>query len=202
MEPAAYDPIAAGLAVQPGDTVDQGMEKDPVFPFFYGFVDPEDSDSVSGFLGSPLIAAGRQHTFYVKLDPDYAFKLIDVRYRALNFDGTRYYEAEQTSGLGLQEPDYQLEYRTYWYQFVDVSLWFSGSGSRILYGGQNLNPNIAQGLSPLPIVTMQGYFYGYAQAPTPYLLARNSVVVVQITNNHPTESLHVNGALRGVKVRV
>jgi hypothetical protein len=209
------------LSVKFGQDVSMGFETHKSFPFIYTFVnsnaDPdENATSPLPSLG-PLVKANSSRQWNIALDPDLNFKLISMKYIA-------YYRTDQVypgppgrfkfftndpapyaGGFpnimgNVEEMQYTGTSLT---NFISISLSFSGSGAKYLYGGQNTQAIFTgESLIPLPIICMQGYDYGSAQMRTPYLLPREAVIVMGITNTHPTYDLVVSGAIYGMKVRI
>jgi hypothetical protein len=90
--------------------------------------------------------------------------------------------------------------------FIKVALSFQGSGSKMLYGGQDsgavVNPHGVNGRIPLPIDVIQGYEYGFLTTKTPYLLPRQGIMSFDVYNYHHTKDLVVGAAIYGLKIRM
>lgn len=88
-----YNP---NYAIQFGEGVDKGLERQKVFPFFYPFVNSEDDDwdiqKGAGTLGNlsdigPVVAAnGGKLRRAMRLEPDYMWKLLSFKYTAYYLD--------------------------------------------------------------------------------------------------------------------
>ncbi len=83
-----YDP---NYAIQFGEGVDKGLERQKVFPFFYPFVNSNDDEwdlnKGAGTIGNlsdigPTIPSGGKLRQAMKLDPDYMWKLLSFKYTA------------------------------------------------------------------------------------------------------------------------
>jgi hypothetical protein len=86
-----------------------------------------------------------------------------------------------------------------YYEYITVKLWSPSMSNSVLYGGLDAS---GKGLLPFPIQNLQGDGCGFAAVRTPFLLPRSGVLMVELTNNHPTNPLYVSAIIRGMKVRV
>ena len=202
-------------AVKFGRSVGRDFEDQKAFPFFYNFVNSIDDDwdathttsnaANISYVG-PTVAPGARVDHPIRLDPDFNFKLLSIKYTAYELPtiiipGYKWYDWPG-GGWFQEQADYQTAYGTPLSMFALVSLAFQGPDGRYLYGGHNTDPLVNASLYPLPIEIMQGYDFGYGQMRTPYLLPSNGVVMVSITNMHPTKTLVFGGVLAGMKVTV
>jgi len=202
-------------AVQFGKTVDKGRGGGPLaFPFWYNFIpDEEDNwDQVKGSgtlqnlegIGVP-VAPGTTVNHAVRMDSDYNFRLLWIKYTVYYWNPAGLYEwYNNEAGFFLYQFDYQHAIGTPLVNFLDVSVTAKGPDGRYLYGGMNLNAvtNNRGSLDPHPVENLQGYDFGYGQLRTPYLLPRSGLVNFEITNTHPTKTLKVGGCIFGMKVRI
>lgn len=94
-----------------------------------------------------------------------------------------------------------------WYNLIKVSLIIKSGQERYLYGGlgelgRNAPPELKE--EPLFISSMQGFDDGKGTIRTPYLIAKEAVVVVRVTLlSEPSNSntnFYVDGCLFGYKV--
>jgi len=87
--------------------------------------------------------------------------------------------------------------------YIQVSLCAEGSGSTVLFGGQNIQAffNTAARI-PLSVSCMQGYEYGYQALRCEYLLPMQGVLAFEFTNTHPTKDILVCAMLYGMKIRL
>jgi len=196
-------------SVRFGEAVDQGLGENQVFPFWYNFINREDDsyiDGTSGILASlgPTIASGAQAVQIVKLQADYPYKLISIRYNAYyNNAGTvEWYNNE--AGFFLEQGDYQSSIGTPLHRYIAVSVIAKGSDGRYLYGGTNLNMAVTGGGPELriPPSCIQGYDNGPGFLNTEYLLPADGAIELRISNNHPSKTLVVTGETFGYKVRI
>lgn len=200
-------------AVRFGETVDAAMgDHNRAFPFIYSLVQREDDTweqnkgiDVMDSIG-PRILAGGQVDHAIKLDPDYMYKLLWAKFCAYyNAQGTYlWYEPVLAGGNMLLEYDYQTVIGTPLVASLRISISMHGPDGRYLYGGKNLDNMVNQqgDLSPVDPGAIQGYEYGWGQLRTPYLLPREGLIRLQITNTHSVKALYVGGLLYGLKVRI
>lgn len=201
-------------AVRFGESVGMAFEEQQAFPYFYNFVNSVDDQWESQHLASaagniahigPAVAPLQTVDHPIRLDPDFNFKLLWLKYTAYTLPTIAVAEYRwyvQPVGWFLEQGDFQMAIGTPLIDFLAVSLFFTGPDGRYLYGGHNTDPLINASLVPLPITAVQGYDYGIGQLETPYLLPKNGIVMVRITNIHPTFTIYVGGALYGMKVTV
>ena len=202
-------------SVQFGQTIDKGLEGQRAFPFFYNFVNAVDDtwEAVKGpataanltGIGPAIPALGSvQHP--IRLDPDYNYLLLWIRYTATWLDTVNgiYVWYEPVVGWFQEQGDYQSSIGTPLVASIDVSAFFLGSQTNYLYGGFNTNPLAGGGTGrlSLPIEAAQGYDCGMGQLRTPYLLPREGIVMLDIHNRHTVKTLVVGGCLYGLKIRL
>lgn len=201
-------------AVRFGETIDKGLEPQPCFPFMYNFVNFEDDTweqaKGAGTAGNltgigPLVGPLATIQHIIKLEPDYMFLLEHLKYTAYYHDSrvSQYLWYEPIVGWFLDVADYQTQIGTPLVSAISISLSIRPD-NRYIYGGQNLDAvtNLQGSVLPLPVPDAQGYDYGYGQIVTPYLLPRDTQLLVEITNRHPTRALYVGGFLYGYKIRL
>lgn len=199
-------------AVQFGETVDMGRDGGPVaFPFVYSFVNrdndnwtPNQADPTANF--GVLVNAGATVDHYVRLDPDYMFRLLWIKYSVYYWTGSTWlwYEPVLAGGNMLLEYDYQSVIGTKLERSVRIGVMAHGPDGRYVYGGKNLE-NMINGLGDtlgLNLSEIQGYEYGCGQLRTPYLLPREGVLQFHIVNSHSVKNLNVDAAIYGLKVRL
>jgi hypothetical protein len=148
------------------------------------------------------VPPGQQVTIPVVMDPDYNFKILGVKYIAYWNNGNGGYdcfENPQTDYNGGLDEDASWPGKPY-YQYINVTLWFNGAGSKVLYGG--MNPSWNGGKQPLPIQNIQGHMYGFCTVRTPYLLPRQGHIMFDVTNSSATKTLQLAALIYGMKVRV
>lgn len=154
---------------------------------------------------------------YVRLDPDYNYKIIAIKYMA--------YSAEQDATPislftlqnavidgNLKETFLYLEHSmpgTRYTSFISVSLSVQGSGSQTLFGGQNVQAiNGGADRIPLAVDCMQGYEYGFQALRCEYLAPLQGILSFEFTNSLPVpeegpeNDLYVSAAIYGFKVRL
>ena len=184
------------------------LESQASFPYIYTFINNDDPASLLHGVSSAYVTVPRSSsiTKFVTLDPDYNFKLLNIKYSALmDYEGhpeSAYYVADQSS-YGL-DPDMEAAGIPATH-FVELSLSFAGSGSEFLYGGANTQPQISgNGASriPIPVNVLQGYDYGFLTVRTPRLLPMRGAMIFEITNTWAYGDIYVAAAIYGIKIRV
>lgn len=209
-------------SVRMGEIPDYGLSdrENRAFPFFYNFVNAEDDryeqEKAQGFPNyedrlvdvGPLVNQNGGSVLHpIRMDPDYNFKLLWLRYTAYYIqreggsnDITWY---TRPPGFFLEQGDYQSAIGTPFTQFIRISVFMSGLGERYLYGGavQNQVQTAINGLVPVEVSCIQGYEYGYAQVLHPILLPKEGTLMLRITNLYDLP-LHVGGIAAGLKVRI
>lgn len=209
------------FSVKFGRQPDLGMEGQKAFPFVYTFVNANDAywrphttltsqvNAISNLSSlGPVVPANSKINIAVRLDADYNFKLLSIKYSVYGFTASRpsltvpytWYEninATQSDGMDVDTE----KIGTPLFHYINMTLSFQGSGSQIIYGGDDPGP-LYHGRIPLHIDTVQGYDYGYMVARTPYLLPMQGIMSFDITNSHPTSDLVVCAAIYGMKIRL
>ena len=196
-------------SVQYGRAVDQGLGENKVFPFWYSFVNREDDtyiDGTSGTLASLglTVASGAQGVFIIKLQADYPYQLMNIRYKAY-FDNAGVIEwYNNEAGFFLDVADYQTAIGTPLYRFIALSAIARGGDGRYIYGGANLNMAVIGGGPEIrvPPSAIQGYENGAGIMNSEYLLPADGAIELRISNNHPSKTLVVTGETFGYKVRI
>jgi hypothetical protein len=206
-----------------------GLEGQKAFPFIYTFVNHSDDPWVKSQMGlanlnclGPVVPAMANgipgaKTINVMLDPDYNFKLLDIRYSVYKYlggqRGTNYYWyiAPATPAFLTNQADALENDNIAWKgeplsNYIRITLSYAGSGnSAIQYGGPHMTPYTpaydVNGRFPVPLETIQGYDYGVLTTRTPCLLPRQGCMVFDITNDSSYDVV-VAAAIYGMKIRV
>ena len=199
----AYD-----YGVRFGQMPDLGLEGQKAFPFIYTFVNHNDAASNNADLTAfaPLVPANGSINVNVLLDPDYNFKLLTMKFSAYYLNGASYQWYDTPAfALNYNEGNDAAWEGTSLVNFIRMSVSVLGSGSNMLFGGQNTNavpPSTAvNGKIPLPLTTAQGYDYGFYAVRRPYIMPRQAILSFDITNDY-SHALYVAAAIYGMKVRV
>ena len=205
-------------SVKFGQDPSMGLEGQKSFPFIYSLVNHNDDSWTPVAVGNqpslanigPLVPAASKFNQNVLLDPDYAFKMLSIRYGVYYWNPRTsvynwYENINAIAGAGGLsdgvDPDMD-KVGTPLVHYLGISLSFQGAGSTTIYGGQDAGYlNNGQRI-PLPADTIQGYDYGVCTMRTPFLLPRQSVLTFEFTNSHATKDLYVAAAVYGVKVRL
>lgn len=201
------------FAVQLDESVDKGIGyENKAYPFIYNFISSTDEnwDRLNGTLAGNIsdiaipIGPGATIRHAVHIEPDRMFKILWYKYTAYWIDSQnsnyRWYEPV---AAWFQEVDYQTMIGSPLINSIDISVQYLPN-NEFAYGGINTRSitNLGGYTIPLAVSSVQGYDYGYGQLKTPHLLARNGVVVFEITNQHDTKTLYVGGIIYGMKIRV
>jgi hypothetical protein len=218
-------PRTRDFSVKFGRQPDMGLEGQKAFPFIYTFINHNDDAWAShspGFITNqtdaidnlvkgigPLVPAGGTITHNVILDPDYAFKLLTIRYTALywrhavQLSDLYMWYLNQNVGNRSDGMDQDMDWvGTSVHKYISMSLSFQGSGSQMIYGGDDPGP-LGNGRLPLPVDTLEGYpDCGVLSVRTPRLLPLQCTLVFEITNTHPTQDIVVGALIYGMKVRL
>jgi hypothetical protein len=235
-------PRTRDFSVKFGRQPDMGLEGQKAFPFIYTFINHNDdawaphspgfityqTDAIDNIVKGigPLVPAGGKVTQNVILDPDYAFKLLTIRYTALYYrhalqlnDQYMWYFNQNIipgapfpppSPAGLSEGmDQDMDWvGTSAHKHISMSLSFQGSGSQMIYGGDDPGP-LGNGRLPIPVDTLEGYpDCGVLSVRTPRLLPLQCTLVFEITNNLPaypdplSQDIVVGALIYGMKVRL
>jgi hypothetical protein len=200
-----------------GQTVDKGLEPQKAFPFIYPFVQASDdhwdldkgtmAGNMSGLgLLVPASTAGSvgRRQIPIRLDPDYAYKLLWTKYSAYYIHGTVYEWYDQPAAWFLEQSQPEMVAGTPLTNYLYVSLSIASGAGIYVYGGHNTNPVAYPNTSviPIPVKAMQGYDFGWAQLRSPYFIARSGTVLIDIYNTSFDKDLYVAGLLYGMKVRI
>jgi len=208
-------------SVKFGQDPSLGLEGQKSFPFIFSLVNRNDDTWTPVTPGNqpslanlgPLVPAASKLNHNVLLDPDYAFKLLSIRYGVnywtppTHIPGRYVWYENINSAAGAGglsdgvDPDTD-KVGTPLVRFMGISLSFQGAGSTTLYGGQDAGYLRNGQRIPLPADTIQGYDYGVCTMRTPFLLPRQGVLTFEFTNSHATKDLYVAAAIYGVKVRL
>lgn len=191
-------------AVRFGESVDTLGETNKAFPFWYNFIPDEDDPSESTDYLGVTVPANSVREHFVKIDPDYTFKLLWFKYsvyRPPSLQVAHYRWYDDTASV-KRTSDYQLFLGTPFTKYIDITVSYRPQGS-FLYGGINTDPTLvtAMGTNPIEVHTLQGYDYGYGQLRTPVLLPREATVAFTI-HNTADANLIIAGCMFGMKVRV
>lgn len=161
---------------------------------------------------------------YVRLDPDYNYKLIALKYTAysLHQDSNPLQMSvlqNAVTDAGIVAPPrppmetmLYLEHSmpgTRYTSFISVTLSVQGSGSQTLFGGQNVQAiNGGAARIPLAVDCMQGYEYGFQALRCEYIAPLQGVLSFEFTNSLPVpeegpeNDLYVSAAIYGFKIRL
>jgi hypothetical protein len=217
----------ADFAVKFGRQPDMGLEGQKAFPFIYTFINRNDckwagpynlsnqAEAIANIVNGigPLVPAGNHVTVNVLLDPDYNFKLLTIRYSAvywrhdirLTDQYQWFFDQNVTPGVGGVSDGVDPgmdQIGTPVHKYISMSLSFQGSGSQMLYGGDNTGP-LGNGRLPIPVEVLEGYpDYGMLSVRTPRLLPRQGIMTFDIYNTHPTQDIVVGALIYGMKVRL
>lgn len=198
-------------AVKFGEAVDMGLGAQKAYPFIYSFVNVEDDEWQPGQTGltnligmGPAIPAGGTVRHFIRLNPDFNYKLLWLKYSVYYWDEQNgiYVWYEPIGGWFQEQGDYQTMIGTPLVNSIKVSLSAQAPSTRYIYGGAATDALRATALLPLDLECVQGYDYGYAQLHTPHLLPREGQLLLEITNTHTIKTLLVTGLLHGMKVRI
>ena len=199
-----------------GRTVDMGLEAQKAFPFMYPFVQSSDdtwdldkgtmAGNMSGLalLIPRATAAGPgRRQIPIRLDPDYAYKLLWTKYSAYFIHGTVYEWYDQPANWFLEQSQPEMAAGTPLTNYLYVSLSIASGAGIYVYGGHNTNPVAYPNTSviPLSVRAMQGYDFGWAQLRSPYFVARSGTILIDMYNVSTDKDLYVAGLLYGMKVR-
>jgi hypothetical protein len=190
-----------------------GLEGRNAFPFFYTLVNHNDVDWTPGiYPNQPDIStyavrcpAAAVTPHYVRLDPDYNYKLIAIKYSAYIWvppNGSAGSYIWYLNNNYTQEPS-----GTPAYSAIQVSLSVQGSGSATLFGGQNVQAiNTTNARIPLAVECMEGYDYGFQALRCEYLLPLQGVLAFEFTNTLPEgrgePDIYVAAMMYGMKIRL
>lgn len=219
----------ADYSVKFGRDPAMGLEGKNVFPFFYSLVNHNDIDWTVGLTPPDLSTyailckAGVVTPHYVRLDPDYNYKLIAIKYSVCYKDGNHYdvYENVVTDG-GVLNPTYPVPpypvprapmpvgiylpdscAGTPYSRYIQTSLSVQGSGSQTLFGGQVAGYNMTgEEKIPLAVECMQGYEYGFQALRCEYIMPMQAILSFEFTNTHASRDLYVAAMMYGFKIRL
>lgn len=148
--------------------------------------------------------------YYVRLDPDYNYKLMAIKYGVYAINPVQNYpvvmlENAVLDGSGVPVSNY-LEHPMPGERYssnIRVSLSVQGSGSQTLFGGQNVQAiNGGADRIPLAVETMQGYEYGLQALRCEYLAPLQGILSFEFTNTHRSKDLYVAAMIYGFKIRL
>jgi len=205
--------------VRLGRSVDMGFGPNKAFPFVYNFVNKGDDNwrpglgvvanlvngmgvivpAQAGVLNSGVSPV--QHV--VRLDPDYNFKMLGIKYTVyyVDFRLNVYDWYDDPVGYYYESTDNQTQYGTPLWHYIRASVSFIGD-SRYLYGDTVFNPATGPMKLPLPTDVLQGYDVCPVTLRVPYLLPSNGIILFELTNTHPTKDLKVGAGIFGMKIRL
>jgi len=250
-------PTLQDYSVKFGRDPVKGLEGVAAHPYFYGLINHNDVDWTPG--GDPpdlstftvRCRANAVTPHYIRLEPDYNYKLIAIKYSAYYaaprpaaplFDNSLAlpvapvlndrYIAQFTANGWTAGVTYRWNttawvvdiLNTYeWYEsinaaslylenllpgtpyagYLQASLSALGSGSTVLFGGQNIQAIFdTTARIPMSLSSMQGYEYGFQALRCEYLLPIQGVLAFEFTNKHPTKDLRIAAMLYGMKIRL
>jgi hypothetical protein len=203
-------PSLKDYSVKFGRDPRQGLYFEKAIPFFYSLVNHNDVDwvpqtnplivpDITTYAVPCLPAAMTPH--YVRLDPDYNYKLIAIKYSVYYKDRSSYQWYENINAAATYNPD--VLPGTPYNGYIGVSLMVQGSGSQTLFGGQNVQAFDGGGAKiPLAISAMQGYESGYQAMRCEYLVPMQGIFAFEFNNAHPTKTLYVAAMMYGMKIRL
>lgn len=197
-----------------------GLEGKDAFPFFYTLVNHNDINWTPN--ASPpdlstytvLCKAGSMTPHYVRLDPDYNYKLIAIKYSAYSYVPPNgrggHYSWYGTAGQFNTYLDPGIDYGgDPLTRYIQVSLSIQGSGSATIFGGQNVQgaAGNADAKIPLAIECMQGYEYGFQALRCPYLLPLQAILSFEFTNTRAADpsgasDIYIAAMMYGMKIRL
>mgnify|MGYP001582430745 CR=1 FL=1 len=201
-------------AVRFGENTDCGIvDQNKKFNYIFSLIHREDSITDAPYTGTIggytiSIAAGQLVHRMFSMDDDYNFLLWNCQFCAMykrpgngyikdSFENTVY-----TNTKTLETSDLQTVKGTPYERYLRISMSIHSPTGKYLYGGPDFSYNKAGSMSPMYVLTLQGDSNGYGQLKTSYLVPKNGVIHLEITNIHPTKTLEVAGYLYGEKVRV
>lgn len=200
-------PTLADYSVKFGRDPVMGLEGKNVFPYFYSLVNHNDIDWTQGATPpdvstyAVLCKAGAVTPHYVRLDPDYNYKLIAIKYAAFYNNAGVYEQYSAFNAAYLYLPDV-LPGNRYTHN-IQVTLSVQGSGSQTIFGGQQAGYNMNGAAKvPLAVDCMQGYEYGFQALRCEYLAPMQAVLSFEFTNTHATRDLYVAAMMYGFKIRL
>lgn len=195
-------------AVRVGETpFTWGKQKQ--FPFMYTFLTPLNHKQPEPGI---RVASNAHTTHHVRTDPDFAFKLLWVKYSAYWKDTSGAYAVyrafDESKVVSILPGDPAATAGDQLTNHLFVTLQMLSSGARTIVGSKNLQPwrndtdaLLENGMVPMCAGAGQGYMYGYGEVRTPYLCPKDGVMQFRLTNDF-TEDLYVNAAIFGLKLRV
>jgi hypothetical protein len=200
-----------------GESVDKGLEPQKAFPFIYPFVQAaddrweQDKGTMDGNMSGLALLIPKATTtgpgrrqIPIRLDPDYAYKLLWTKYSAYFIHGSVYEWYDQPANWFLEQEQPEMVGGTPLTKFLYVSLSVASSAGIYVYGGHNTDtirhPN--QSTMPISLSAMQGYDFGWAQLRSPYFVARSGLILIDMYNTSTDKDLYVAGLLYGMKVRI
>lgn len=179
--------------------------KQKQFPFMYTFLTPTTDKQADPGLA---IASNSRMLKHIRLDPDYAYRMLWVKYVAFEKDGTRYIPFDLNRTVFELPGDPAALAGDVLTNHLFISLTVLSSDSRTILGGKNLqpwrsdnDPLLENDLVPMNAGAGQGYLNGYGEVRTPYLCPKDGVLQFRLYNNHDA-TLYVNALIFGLKVRV
>jgi hypothetical protein len=195
-------PTLRDFSVKFGRDPRQGLYSVKAIPFLYSLINHNDSDETIGIDSyGVLCKADAITSHYVRLDPDYNYKLIAIKYSTYynNRGRMEWYENSNTAAVYLPDVFPGTSYN----QYIQVSLSVLGSGSQTLFGGQNVQSiNDGAAKIPMAISSMQGYEYGFQALRCEYLVPMQGIFSFEFTNTHKTKDIYVAACMYGMKIRL
>jgi len=199
-------PTLRDYSVKFGRDPVMGLEGVNAFPFFYSLVNHNDVDWTPNATPLDLSTytincpANVMTPLYVRLDPDYNYKLIAIKYSAyyLNRGVYEWYEDFNAASLYTD-----VLPGTRYTHYIQISLMAEGSGSQTLFGGQNVQAiNNPAAKIPLALDCMQGYESGFQALRCEYLLPIQAIMSFEFNNIHPTKDIRIAAMMYGMKIRL
>lgn len=200
-------PTVQDYSVKFGRDPVMGLEGVNAFPYFYSLINQNDDVDWTPGTTPPdltpvaiLCKANSMTPKYVRLDPDYNYKLIAIKYGAYYNNRGVYQWYENFNTASLYIPDVLPGSR--FTGNIQVSLSIQGSGSATLFGGQSIEINSNAAKIPLAVECMQGYESGFQAMRCEYLLPMQGILAFEFTNTHPNKDLYVTAMMYGMKIRL
>ena len=196
-----------------------GLEGKNAFPFFYSLVNHNDVDWTANATPPDISTYAircQENSItphYVRLDPDYNYKLIAIKYSVYKYvppngSAGHYAWYENFNPASLYIPD-MLPGSSYAGN-IRVSLSIQGSGSTTLFGGQNVQAYTGGAARiPLAVECQQGWEYGFQALRCEYLMPLQAIMSFEFTNTLPAtvvpsnqNDLYVAAMMYGLKIRL
>jgi hypothetical protein len=194
------------FAVEFGKNVDKGFEGGmDAWPFIYTFVSANDDhwDQLHGLsdIGPTVPALGKINKAVI-LDPDYAFKLLAIKYVAYKEVAGAYWWHDTVPGLYVDTVEPTASVHDMLLRNIRINLSVAPS-YRLLYGQENNGQQSTDKRSPypLPASIINNGIEGDGKLRTPILMAANAQLSFEIYNDW-SFPVTVGAAIFGMKIRI